>query len=66
MFDQISRKRAWIIAGILALAAQQFIGPDIPRMILIGAVGIWFVVGDGVVIARKALSNLTNLLDGII
>lgn len=66
MFESISRKRAWIIAAILALAAQQFIGPDIPRMILIGAVAVWFIAGDGVVIARKALANLTNLLDGII
>ena len=66
MFENVTRKRAWIIAGILALAAQQFIGGDIPRIILIGAVGIWFIVGDGMVIARKALNNLTSLVEGII
>ena len=66
MFENITRKRAWIIAGILALAVQQFIGPDIPRMVLIGAIAVWFIVGDGFVIARKALANLTSLIDGII
>jgi hypothetical protein len=66
MLENLTRKRAWILAAILALAAQQFIGGDIPRMILLGAVGIWFIAGDGMVIARKALTNLMSLLEGII
>jgi hypothetical protein len=65
MLENITRKRAWILAAILALAAQQFIGGDIPRLLLIGAVLLWFIAGDGMVIARKALNNMMSLIEGI-
>lgn len=61
----MSRKKAWILAGIGALIFAQYINSEIPKWLLIGAIAIWFISGDGMSYLNKAWTNVYSLIEGI-